>query len=839
MLRWQGAAVAGLVAAVVLTALAVLLEAGGIENDLSDRAAVALEGEATSWATVTVDGRDVALTGAAPEQDLLDLAKVRLARIFGVRAVDDAAATLLPEESPYVVTLSREGGTVLVGGYAPSDPERKRILAHVAASLPDLATADALDLARGMPDKAFLDALSRLPPLVADLANGRVMLRDRTVSVDGEAATNDAYDRLAGLDLALPAGYVLTPPSVVRPVASPYRLSAEMREGRVVLEGFSPDDETRSRFADAASAGGQVPVEARVDLASGEPPGFAAAVLASVDFLDLFSSGRVSVTDRRVSISGTASSPETWRTLNSHLATFRPDGYVVDVDVGLPVVTPFVLTAIRDGGSVTVTGFAPSTAAVDDIRGVAEQVAGAGRAVVETTLAAGAPEAFPEAAAFAVRLLEHLGKGTVVVADRSISVSGIASSSGDLLELEAAIALEAPEGFPVDNAVQPPVVSPYTWSMERTADSVVIFGYVPSEAVRVAVRDAADDAAGDLAVTDRTALAAGLPEGIDLAAIAAFAAAEIALLDEGRIDLVDRTLSLDGRTADALAGRSALEAFDNQLPAGVEKGKVAVETPMPFRFRVSRNADTVIVDGAVPEVASDRRVRETIARLFGPLRAEIMLTPTDDLRPGAEGIALVALRIAAQLAEGTVTITDGDVAVDGIALTGRSRERLLADLDALPDGYAGRETVAPPLARPASTTAACRRDLEAATRQVRIVFNERDDAVADDSAGGVAVLAAALIGCGDVEVDLSVGDAATADPARLARRAAALGAALVDEGVPEARIVGMAAGPGSGVSFTVSDPKAGGAGAPVFRDLLKAPEADIPAEPLPTPPPLP
>ncbi len=58
-------------------------------------------------------------------------------------------------------------------------------------------------------------------------------------------------------------------------------------------------------------------------------------------------------------------------------------------------------------------------------------------------------------------------------------------------------------------------------------------------------------------MTDRTALAAGLPDGVDLAAVASFAAAEIALLDEGRVSLVDRTLSMTGETADALAGRSA------------------------------------------------------------------------------------------------------------------------------------------------------------------------------------------------------------------------------------------------------------------------------------------
>lgn len=806
MVRWQVATAAGLAAAVVVSALALVVETGRIETDVAERATAALAGEATSWAAVTVSGRDAVLTGAAPSEELRSFAATRLDRVFGVRSVDSSPAGLLPEQAPWVVTLARGEADVRVSGFAPSDPERKRMLARVAAVLPDLAVVDDLRLARGMPGQTFLQALVAATPALGRVTSGELDLGDGHVRLTGVAESNVAYDELRALDPGLPDGYDFSV-DVSRPIASPYAIAATLADGRIALSGYAPDPETRERILSAVRGDTDGPqVDDTVDLASGAPVGFGDAAAAAFDFLDLFASARIDVVDDRISLSGVAASPEAWRTLTSHVATFRPSGYVVEADVGLPVVTPYTLTAIRADGKVTVSGFAPSTRAAEDIRRAAEAVAVPGGAVSETTLAAGAPDGFEDAAVFAVRLLDHVSGGTVVIVDRRLDLSGTAKTSGDLLEIDASVAIETPEGFEVETDVRPPVVTPYVWAVERTEDSVILTGHVPSEAVRIAVREATDEAIGDLAVTDRTGLGTGLADDIDLAAVAAFAAAEISLLDEGRVELVDRRLSVTGRTADALAGRSAIDAFDSRLPDGVERGDVEIDAPVPFAFRIERDGGSTRVTGLVPDATALARVRSAFDRSFGA-GVDLSLEEEDSLPEGAEAAILGAIRAASLMREGSVAISGTQLSIEGSAYTGRSVERIDTDVIAeLPAGFGARADVTPPDAPVPVEAEACRSALAAVLDRRQPDFGA-DGKLTEESAGAVAELASAMLACRDADLVVEVGSGTAVDAEAAEARGEALIAALVEEGVPEGAVRAAVAGPEGRVTVRVQ-PKA-------------------------------
>ncbi len=829
MFRWRIAAAAGLGVAVLVTAVAMIVEAGRIERDVAARAEEALAGEATSWASIAVHGRDLTLAGAAPSEELRAYAATRLARVFGVRGVDATAASLLPEQSAYRVVLEREGDTLRVGGFAPSDPDRRRMLARISAALPDLAAEDRLALARGMPGPEFLAALAAVTPVVADLSAGTVEVEAGVVRIRGTAATNETFQALAGFAPPLPAGYVLESFEIARPLASPYTLSAALEDGRVEVSGHAPDALTRARILAVVEEGARS-VEETVDLASGEPAGFGPAAIGAVDFLDLFAEVRIDLVDDRISFSGIAASPEAYRTLTSHLAAFAPAGFTVSADVRLPVVSPYTLSATRSGGKLTITGFAPDPQAADDIRRAADLVAAPGGSVVETSLAAGAPERYREAAAFAVRLLEHVSEGSVVIADGRITLAGTAATSSALLEIEASVALETPEGFEVESTVQPPMVSPYVWAIERTEDSVILSGHVPSEAVRLAVREAAEDAIGDLAVTDRTGLAAGLPAGVDLAAVAAFAAAEVALLDEGRVELVDSTLSVRGRTADALAGRSAIDAFETRLPAGVRPGGIDIEVPVTFDFRVERAPGAVIVEGDAPDEAARARLADLADRLFAGADLQVALTVEEGLPEGSANAAEVMLRAAALLRRGTVTAENRFVDIDGMPLLGSLMERLDTDLVAeLPPGFGAVTRLEPPAEPQPVGADVCRARLAGAADHVRVLFESGPaGAIAPESEGAVAELAAAALGCRDVRLVVEVGPGGDLPAAEARRRAGALAGALRAAGVA-VPVEGRAGGPPGDLAVRVETPAAPAPAAPVLPDLdsLEPPPPDL------------
>ncbi|WP_075214704.1 BON domain-containing protein [Mongoliimonas terrestris] len=749
MADWKVQAASIATVAGVLTIGAVAFEGGAIEQSIRDRAAEVLAPEITGWATADIDGRDVALTGVAPSEAARALAEQRVARLFGVRGVDMSSTDLLPEQSPYEVRLVRQNGVLSLEGSAPSGPERARMVDAFTRAVPNLAYNDRLTLARGAPENGFAEALAALYPLLAAFETGAIILSDTTVSVAGEAASNEAYARLqAGLP-PLPPGYAVADVAVTRPVASPYIYSAAVDDTGVVVSGFAPDPDTRNRlFGLARTAAGQAPIGDRVDLASGAPDGFAEVAADALDFLPLLVRGRVDIADRRIVVSGTAADPAAWRTLNAHLGAWAPAGYTVEADVGLPVVSPYTLTAVRAGDKVTVSGFVPTDAVLEGLKSTATKVAGLKGAVVEATLADGAPDAFAAAAGFAIQALDHLSAGTASLADRRIVIDGTAESGAELLELRALVASAAPEGFEVALTVVPPKVSPYVWSLEKTADSLVVAGYSPSEEVKTAVREASEAASEDLAVADRSQLASGLSPDIAPEAVAAFAAEQLARLDTGRVVLEDGAITLIGATGDARTAVAVRQAFETALPAGTRPSRIALDAPPALTFTIERGLDAVVLEGTVADAAARDRIAEVVRRAFGTIDVEMSLEEFPGLPADAADAAIAAVRAASLLATGTVDLSGTVLTVQGKAFTGVGATRLSTDVATdLPSGYRLDTSISVARREPPVPAAACQGIIDPLLAANALYFEPGVAAVADDSHGFLDRLAGALLRC--------------------------------------------------------------------------------------------
>ncbi len=94
----------------------------------------------------------------------------------------------------------------------------------------------------------------------------------------------------------------------------------------------------------------------------------------------------------------------------------------------------------------------------------------------------------------------------------------------------------------VSATIRLPTVSPYRWSAEKSADQLLIQGYVPSDTVRDIILGAARRAAGALSLKEEQALALGAPTGFDAAIVAALRQMELA--KKGKISLIDNKLSV-------------------------------------------------------------------------------------------------------------------------------------------------------------------------------------------------------------------------------------------------------------------------------------------------------
>ncbi|MFP1631527.1 BON domain-containing protein [Zhengella sp. ZM62] len=203
MCDWKRWTWPGIIATVFLTALALWFRAGTIESDLAANIAHALGNG--HWATIAIEGRDVTVSGIAPDEDLRAEA-LRLVRdAGGVRAVHDRTE-LAGRAEPYRFSAVKNATGIVLAGHFPQVDAHAAVTGAAAEAFPGFAVTDTMTLARGAPDGYTSQAEFALAQL-ARLATGEVDVTGDRLSVKGRAADASAHaDLRRDLSGILPAG---------------------------------------------------------------------------------------------------------------------------------------------------------------------------------------------------------------------------------------------------------------------------------------------------------------------------------------------------------------------------------------------------------------------------------------------------------------------------------------------------------------------------------------------------------------------------------------------------------------------------------------------------------
>ncbi|WID96289.1 hypothetical protein QO058_26780 [Bosea vestrisii] len=221
---------------------------------------------------------------------------------------------------------------------------------------------------------------------------------------------------------------------------------------------------------------------------------------------------------------------------------------------------PYSWSATRQGNLVTLSGFVPdeaiATASVSAARALGTEL----RVDDQQKVAFGAPPGFAELAGSLMRDLGQLSAGKVALDDSRYCVEGTAATPRNFLNLREVASTAAPKGFTrVDCALSPPTMTPYRWSVEKSAaGAVTIAGYYPSDAARreiAALLARAFPAAG--AVTDRTLPAAGEPQAF--ATKVARAIADLARLRSGKVEIEGGSYRISGQGPETYEACEALK----------------------------------------------------------------------------------------------------------------------------------------------------------------------------------------------------------------------------------------------------------------------------------------
>ncbi len=292
--------------------------------------------------------------------------------------------------------------------------------------------------------------------------------RDATISgiapsEDSKAKALTAIDAIPGVRMVKSKGLE------VLAEAKPYKWQAIRDGNKVTLTGYYPDGKTHQDILDSTKK--TLPNAQIIDemkLARGVPAGFAGAVAFGLGQLANLTSGTASLDDLKYSITGAAPTSAIY---TSEIAKVKalPQGLTLGTAaISPPVQKPYSWSALREGNSVTLSGFVPSDAVRNkNIDAVKASIAGVS-VTDKQVIAGGEPAGFENMASYGIAQLGKLLKGTASLDDKAYSLIGEAVSI-PVSEASLAATKTLPVGFTLGKAivtapapiiVAPPVVAP-------------------------------------------------------------------------------------------------------------------------------------------------------------------------------------------------------------------------------------------------------------------------------------------------------------------------------------------------------------------------------------------
>lgn len=762
----------GIIVVPVVLIVAMTLRAEKIEKDLTERAISNLA-ENHSWAGVEVDGRDLKLTGIAPTAEAREEA-IKIADgiafnqeegTWGVRVIDASGIKELPVQSPYTVSASKTDGSLVLDGYVPSSNTRDWILEKSKTTFEGLSVTDNMELAGGA-DAQYSDRVGFMLDTLGQMSSGDVSLSDGTLNVAGVASDFAAYDLLNSTMAGdLPFGLGKGAVAVTPPAVSSFDVSATKTASGITLSGVIPHGADGQAILDYAQSVGVSADSLDLNQASGAPTEFGDRVRFALDQLNGLDTGDFELSNDKLSLNGVTGTLDVLDGTNQ-VFTELPFGLKAgDLSVRLPTASPYVFSASKGDGSLSISSNVPSTQVKSAITTAAQGLAGSSDLSLEFDPKSGAPEGFADKAAYVLGALALLATGDVSLKDNAFSLSG------DVIDGDANQALNdylsrlpgglnitgntvvttappepqpepKPEDEIVDNDVNAetqsqevadeseegegqsdggtqsgevapeddgsnntdvadnssndsgsqngadqtapteseieepelPTFSPYQVFVRKTEDGSFVAGNFPSPVDEMLFRQDVEAAAPG-AQTSSIEIGQGEPDNFfdGIAAISEF----LGKVSSGTGEISDKTISLKGVASDSDAYEAVLRQFAN-LPEGFEAGQLSVVAPVasPYIFNVKRDADGVKISGNSPDLETTDALKVDAERRFGANLKSKEVGLASGEPEGFKQVTLGALRAIGRLSEGTFTLSDKNVRLDGMLPFGAPIEEI-------------------------------------------------------------------------------------------------------------------------------------------------------------------
>ena len=379
----------------------------------------------------------------------------------------------------------------------------------------------------------------------------------------------------------------------------------------------------------------------------------------------------VQVSARDVTVLGTAPSTDAQELAVRSARRVAGVRSVADGSGLLPIASPYIWSARREGRSVVLSGSVPSDGARAALLAAARRALPEGEIRDAMALARGAPTSFSSATTFALARLAGLAEGMVTLTDATLAVSGTAASADAYAAAQAALRGELPVAVslgPID--VQPARADPFVWSANYDGKSVTLVGYVPNAIVHETLVATTKATLPGVPILDTVAMASGAPSGF--AEAASFAISALEHLDQGGVTLDGLRLDVTGAAKSVDDYEALLAGLSGPLPDGMKVVASAI-TPAsvsPYGWQGEKTNGTVVLSGYVPSATSRDDVAAAARIVFaGSTVDDRVRVAAGEPRMDWIGAIKFAMGELAKLDHGKVSLHDQSYAIEGSALS--------------------------------------------------------------------------------------------------------------------------------------------------------------------------
>jgi outer membrane protein OmpA-like peptidoglycan-associated protein len=676
----------------------IALASGGAEDGLRLMSGAP---DREAWARATRYALDLAAQLADGEVKLADLDISVKGRAKSAPAFDTAqelaaappqgislkSAEIAPAlASPFEWTATYDGRSLAITGHKPDEAFVDRLK---IADIGGKPVSQSMILASGAP-QGFADNAVLLLQNLMQLEYGEARISDGEMTLSGAPADAVTAEKVRVAMEPSGTKVALEPPKVAQ-----YLLKSSVANGTIVLSGFVPDQATLDRLGKLQD----VDLSA-VELARGAPERFNSGIDFALEILSHMSEGDVVLEGTSIAINGRAATLADYGSLKTTVSLGAPQGLLLkQSDLLPPFANPFTWTADKgQGGTINLSGYVPDEAAQARLHEAAPVGADT------TSIADGEPDDFDRTSLALLGVLKLLDtgsasfdgsnwslKGTVDSAQKGFAADSAFNTAG-LRAAGVSYAVELPKAA---EAAPLPIIDPYTWRAQKSANGAVTFGgFVPTEIFKSFLARRVGDG-----LKDNSALGAGAPESFIPDALAGVDA--LLALDEGTLSFAGGNWSLTGEAATVKA-RDALKAA---LVGAIDESKWQIALQAKDAAPVVTPFTWSAVKADNGRVSLSGYVMTDELRRFVAVRAGQVASDTTELGSGEpEGFmadVLAGLEALSHLKSGSVTYDGNQFGLVGVPATAADRDAALAALGSATNAGAGwTKNLAEPVAAP-------------------------------------------------------------------------------------------------------------------------------------------